>query len=239
MVGTIINAVTILVGGVAGLTAKRQLSPSRQAALKVLLGAFAVYVGLGATWQHLNGSFGQVLKQLAVVVFALMLGNLSGKGLRLQKSLNRLGQYAKQRIPNTTPANRAPSRDGFVVCSILFCLTPLALLGSLEDGLEGNFKPLIIKAVMDGLATLTFAPAFGAGALLSVIPVVACQGTLTLLVRMTQPWLAQHALADPVSATAGLLVFCVALIVLDLKKIELADYLPALGFAPLLAWVWR
>lgn len=235
MVGTIINAAAILFGGLAGLATRKQPSPNHQAALKVLLGAFTVYVGLSGTWRALNGSFGMVVKQLTVVVLALTLGNLCGKALRIQKALNRLGQYAKQRLLQPAAAGRG---DGFVTCTILFCLTPLAVLGSLEDGLSGNFKVLIVKAAMDGLAIAAFATTFGSGALLSVIPVLAFQGSLTLLAQSARPWLAGHNLADPVSATAGLLVFCVALIILGLKKVELADYLPSLVFAALIAWVW-
>jgi uncharacterized membrane protein YqgA involved in biofilm formation len=69
--------------------------------------------------------------------------------------------------------------------------------------------------------------------------VIACQGTITLLARLLQPYLAQHALLDSINATGGMLVFCIALIILELKKIELADYLPSLAFAPLLTWLWR
>jgi hypothetical protein len=86
---------------------------------------------------------------------------------------------------------------------------------------------------------MAFVTTFGWGAVLSVIPVIACQGTLSLLARLLQPYLAQHALLDSINATAGLLVFCIALIILELKKIELADYLPSLAFAPLLTWFWR
>lgn len=238
MVGTIINAAAILLGGVAGLATKRQLSPTHQTALRILLGAFTVYVGLGATWQGLSGSFARVLKQLAIVVVALILGNLCGKLLRIQKSLNYLGQYAKQKVAQSLPGKGRRAGEGFVTCSILFCLTPMAVLGSLQDGLSGNFRVLTVKAVMDGLAITAFVTIFGSGAILSVLPVVASQGTLTLLARMAEPWLARHALLDPINATAGLLVFCVALIVLELKKIALADYLPSLIFAPLLAWLW-
>jgi uncharacterized protein len=207
--------------------------------LKILLGAFTVYVGLGATWQGLGGGFGHIVKQLGIVLLALMLGNLTGNLLRIQKSLNRLGQYAKQKISGATTSVSRRSNDGFITCSILFCVTPIAVLGSLMDGVSGNFKPLAVKAVMDGLATVAFASTFGWGVLLSVVPVVAWQGTLTLLARLAQPWLEKNALLDPISATAGMLVFCVALIILELKKIELADYLPSLIFAPLLTWLWR
>ena len=239
MTGTILNAAAILLGGIVGLTASKQPTLAHQMAIKVLLGAFAVYAGLSATWQAVNGTFLQVLKQLTIVLLALMLGNLTGKLLRVQKSLNHLGQYAKQKIAGARPATPRRTSEGFITCSILFCVTPIAVLGSLQDGFTNNFKTLAVKSVMDGLATMAFVTTFGWGALLSVIPVIACQGTLALLARLAQPWLAKYSLLDPISATAGLLVFCIALIILELKKIELADYLPSLVFAPLLAWCWR
>jgi uncharacterized protein len=239
MVGTIINAAAILIGGVAGLTARKQIPPVHQTALKVLLGAFTVYVGLSATWQSLNGSFPRMLKQLGIVLVSLMLGNLTGKLLRAQKGLNHLGQFAKQKLAAAATANQSRASDGFIACSILFCLTPIAVLGSLQDGLGGNFNTLLVKAVMDGLAMMAFVTSFGWSATLSVIPVVASQGTITLLVGSARPWLEKYSLVDPIHATAGLLVFCIALIILELKKIELADYLPSLVFAPLLAWIWR
>ena len=239
MVGTIINAAAILMGGVAGLSAKGQMTLAHQTALKILLGAFTVYIGLSATWEGLNGRVPHVLKQLGIVLLALMLGNLSGKLLRIQKALNHLGQYAKQKISGARPASPRRYSEGFITCSILFCVTPIAVIGSLQDGFTNNFKTLAVKSAMDGLATMAFVTPFGWGAILSVIPVIACQGTLTLLARLAQPWLERHALLDPINATAGLLVFCVALIILELKKVELADYLPSLVFAPLLAWWWR
>ena len=239
MTGTILNAAAILMGGIVGLTARKQLSLTHQTALKILLGAFTVYASLSATWQAVNGSFLQVLKQLTIVLLALMLGNVTGKLLRVQKSLNHLGQYAKQKISGVRPATPRRASEGFITCSILFCVTPIAVIGSLQDGFTNNFKTLAVKSAMDGLATMAFVTTFGWGAIVSVIPVIACQGTLALLARLAQPWLAKYSLLDPINATAGLLVFCIALIILELKKIELADYLPSLLFAPLLAWWWR
>ncbi len=91
---------------------------------------------------------------------------------------------------------------------------------------------------MDGLAMLGFVPIFGWGSLLAALPVLAFQGTLTLLsTRFLGPFLTTHGLMDSVNATGGLLVFCVGLVIFELKKIELADYLPSLAFAPLLAWL--
>jgi uncharacterized protein len=235
--GTILNALAILVGGVAGLTFRRQIAPTSQVAMKILLGAFTVYAGLGLTWQGLNGTVAQVLKQALVVLGALMLGNLTGKALGLQKAVNRLGKFARGKFDGATSGAGTRFSDGFLTCAVLFCAAPLAVLGPVSEALGGSWKPLAVKAVMDGLATMAFVGCFGWGVVLSVVPVVAFQGTLWLLVQAVQPHLGD-ALANAVTATAGLLVFCVSLIVLEIKKVELADYLPSLAFAPLLTWLF-
>src|SRR5437762_7332721 len=142
MTGTLLNAAAILLGGIVGLTASRPPSLVHQTALKILLGAFTVYAGLSATWQAVSGPFLHVLKQLTIVLLALMLGNLTGKLLRIQKSLNHLGQYAKQKISGAPQAAPRRANEGFITCSILFCVTPIAVIGSLQDGFAYNFKTL-------------------------------------------------------------------------------------------------
>jgi hypothetical protein len=237
--GTILNAAAILAGGAAGLTLTKQLSTANQAALKVLLGVFTVYVGLSTTWQALHGGFVAGLKQLGIALLALTLGNLTGKLLRFQTSLNRLGQYARRQFSGTRPDTPNRFSEGFLTCSILFCVGPIAVLGSLQDGLSGNWRTLGIKAVMDGLATMAFVTTFGWGVMLSVVPVVAYQGTITLLARFLQPYLENQAVLDSINVTGGLLVFSIALIILELKKVPLADYLPSLVWAPFLTWLLR
>src|SRR5690242_8178692 len=239
MVGTIINAAAILVGGVAGLMTKKTIPVAHQNVLKILLGVFTVYAGLSATWGALGGALPRVLKQLVIILASLMLGNLTGRLLRIQKSLNRLGQHARQAISGARPAGGSGFNDGFVTGSILFCAAPLAILGSLEDGFAGDIRPLAIKAVMDALTAMALVRTIGWGVTAAAIPVLAGQGTITLLARLAQPWLARHSLVDPLNAIAGLLVFCVALVILELKKIELVNYLPGLIYAPLLTWLWR
>lgn len=239
MVGTILNATGILLGGIVGLAVARQLSAATQSFLKIALGALVVFVGLKTTWTGLGGGFLPVLKQLLIVIFSMMLGKLIGRLLHLQKLSNYLGQYAKERLAKATLD--APNRfgEGFVTCTLLFCVGPMAILGALQDGLTGNYHTLAIKALMDGLATMAFAGIFGWGVILSVVPVVAYQGTITLGARLLEPFLRDQALLDSVNATGGLLIFCIALIILELKKIELTDYLPSLAVAPLLTWLWR
>ena len=240
MIGTALNVAGILIGGVAGLVRLKPLSPANESFFKVGLGVFAVFYGLRLTWISLNGSMPQVLKQLVIAVLALMLGRMTGRLLRLQRMSNRLGRDARERIAAAKPADPRRLSEGFKTCAALFCAAPLAILGSVQDGLSGYYYPLAVKAVMDGLATMGFIAFFGWGVMLAALPVLVFQGTITLIcAQFLRPFLEAHGLIDSVNAAGGLLVFCVALVVLQLKRIELADYLPSLAFAPLLTWALR
>lgn len=240
MIGTALNVAGILIGGVVGLVRRKPFSPARESFLKVALGAFTVFYGLRLTWVSLNGSLWQILKQLLIAVLALMLGRLTGRLLRLQKMSNHLGREARERIAATKPADPGRLSDGFKTCAALYCAAPLALLGALQDGLSGYYYPLAVKAVMDGLGTMGFALLFGWGVLMSALPVLAFQGTITLVcAQYLRPFLEAHGLVDSVNAVGGLLVFCVALLIFEIRRIEVTDYLPALIFAPLLTFLLK
>jgi uncharacterized protein len=240
MLGTILNSAGILLGGLIGLFRLKPLSPAMEGHLRNLLGAFTAFYGLRLFFLSLSGPFLALLKQLVILILALTLGRLIGRALRLQKMSNRIGQRARESIAAARPG--APGRvgEGFRTCAALFCAAPLSMLGAIQEGLAQYPYPLAIKAVIDGLATLGFVPLFGWGVLLAAIPVLAFQGTLTLLCsQWIGPWLQAHDLVPAVNAVGGVLVTCVALLLLGLKRLELTDYLPAVAVAPLIAWLWR
>ena len=235
MIGTILNGIAIVTGGIIGVSAAKNLSLATQTRLKILLGAFTVWVGLSTTWKSFHGSFLDVLKEFAVVLLALSLGNFTGRLLRLQKSLNSLGRFAREKFSHPAgPQSRFS--EGIVTCSLVFCVGPMAILGALQDGLTGDFKTLAIKSLMDGLATVAFAKTFGWGVILSALPVVAYQGSITLAAHLVEPFLQNQSLLDALNATGGLLIFSLALIILEIRKVEVANYLPALVYAPLLTY---
>lgn len=250
MLGTFINAGAILVGGLIGLTGRRFLSTAMESWFKVVLAAFTVFCGLRLIWQGLGGSPGEVVKQIILLMLALVLGNLAGRGLRLQQRSNRLGEKARERIEAAAGKALNLPDAGFKTCAALFCAAPLGIVGAIVEGLStvpqaagtsDTFGPLAIKAAMDGLAAVGFARLFGWGVLLSPLPVLAFQGTISLLCsRLLGPQLAAPGLINSVDAAGGLVVVCVALVMLGLKRVPLADYLPALAVAPLLArwWGW-
>lgn len=242
MIGTILNVAGILIGGIFGLVRRKPLSAASESYFKVVLGAFTVFYGLRLTWMSISGSWFEITKQLAIVVVAMMIGKLIGRVLRLQKFSNRIGQRAREQIGSSGPDDPDRFNKGFRTCAALFCAAPLGVLGATQEGLSLSqyFYPLAIKAVMDGLASMGFVSVFGRGVLLSAVPVLAVQGSITILAaRVIEPVLSLHNLTNATNAVGGLLVFCVALVMLGLKRVELADYLPSLAVAPLLTWMLR
>jgi uncharacterized membrane protein YqgA involved in biofilm formation len=243
MLGTVLNALAIVLGTVVGLTRKQPMTGENQQFLKLLLGVAVIAVGLRLTCVSLwDGSLKSALWQLLLVVLAMMLGKWTGRLLHLQKFSNRLGQFARERITAAGSARPNGVSDGINVGAALFCAAPLGILGAVSEGLGGGWLlvlalPLLVKSVMDGLAAQGFVPMFGWGIGLSALPVFAFQGAVYVLVaQFALPWLAAHGLVSVVQATIGLLVFCVSLLIFEVKRIEVADYYPSLIWAPLLMY---
>jgi uncharacterized protein len=238
MIGTVLNTAAILLGGAIGLVTTRELSPHNQMRLKILLGVLTVLAGLSMAWNGFSGSIGQRVIQFVIALLALMLGNLTGHFLRLQRGLNRLGRIAKEKLSGGKDLHGQRVGEGFITCTLLFCVGPMAILGAIQDGLLGDYRTLAIKSALDGLATMAFAKIFGWGVLLSAIPVFAYQGTITLLASVLEPSLRDPLLIESLNLTGGLIVFSIALIILELKKVSLANYLPSLLYAPVFTWLW-
>ena len=240
MLGTALNVAGILVGGVVGFVRRNPFSLTTESFWKVTLGAFTVFYGLRLTWTSLNGSAWQILKQLLIVVLALGLGRWTGRLLGLQNLSNRLGQNAREQIEQATPETRNVPSAGLSVSAVLFCAAPLGIVGAVADGAAGYYYPLAVKAAIDGFAAVGLARIFGWSVVLAAMPVLAFQGTIALVcAEWVGPFLSPRGLLDDTNAVAGLLIFSVALVILQIKKITLADYLPSLIFAPLLGWISR
>ena len=244
--GALLNALGIIIGGLIGLVRPNPLSPQTQAFFKVLLGMFTMFFGLRLTWLSISGSFGQVSKQLVIALVALMVGPLLGKLMRLQQASNHLGQHAKKLIETNSGKSAHRFSSGMNTCTILFCAAPLGLLGAIQDALPvekdtlGYFYPLAVKALMDGLATMGFVMLFGVGAIFSALPVFLFLGVITMTGHIyLEPFLRSHALLDSVNAVGGLVVCTVGVVIFEIRRVQLADYLPALAVAPLLTWLWK
>jgi len=238
--GAFLNALGILTGALFGLVWRTPLSARTQNFFRRALGAAVVFSGLRLVWLHVNGSFPACAKQMFIAFLAVVLGNWAGRLLRLQKMSNRLGRFAGNLIKSPPAGPPRKSGDGFTACTILFCAAPLGLLGAVTDGLTGDFYLLAVKAVMDALAMTGFVKIFGWSSALSAFPVFLFLGAVTLAGQFyAKPLLDAHGLADSVNVAGGLIACFIALVIFEIRKVELANYLPGLALAPLLTWLWK
>jgi uncharacterized membrane protein YqgA involved in biofilm formation len=234
--GAFVNAIGILLGSLFGLVLNQPLSARTQDFFRRALGAATIFFGLQLVWLNVNGTFLSCVKQIFIALLALVLGNLLGKLLSLQNISNHLGRFAGNLIANP----QRKSADGFKACAILFCAAPLGMLGAATDGLSGNFYFLAVKAVIDGLAMTSFVKMFCWFSALSAFPVFIFLGAITFAVQFyAKPFLDLYNLIYSVNAVAGFIACAVSLVIFEVRKVELANYLPALAVAPLITWLLK
>jgi uncharacterized membrane protein YqgA involved in biofilm formation len=235
-----IDISAILLGGIVGAVMSGQMKPATQQSLQKVM-ALATYVVSGILlwkgFQLVEGFLG-FLKAFFIVFLSLILGNALGKAIRIQKLFTKLGHHAQERMNASQKTGRKNFNDGFVTSALLFCVSPMALFGALQEGVNSDYKVLVIKAAVDGLSMMAFVRIFGWGSIFSVIPVAAYQGTLTLAAMWTANRIEPELVAS-ITATNGMLVMCLPLIILQTgRKFPINDWLPALAVAPLITWLW-
>jgi len=250
--GTILNIACILLGGFAGLFIFHNISAKTQQNLKTVIALVSLAIGFKMIWDGLAGSYpgqpsrGWLMRGYLFIVMMLSLssGKWLGGKIGIQRRLNLMGAWARKKFTSAAMKEdeKHPPSEGFVTCTLLFCVGPMSLLGSIQDGLTGDIQILGIKSVMDGISTMTFATTFGWSVLLSAVPVLVYQGTLTLLAVVVKQWLdalpEAGLLIDSMTATGGFIVLCIPLLLLEIRRIQLADYLPALVIAPAAVWTF-
>lgn len=218
--GTAINVVAVLVGGGIGTLAGAKLPEGMRETAMQTIGIVTLLVGVANFLDY-----GNPLVPLVSVVAGLVVGELVG----IEAWLGRLGDYLERRFSKgESPVSRA-----FVTTSLLFCVGPLTVIGSLEDGLRGDFSLLALKSALDFIAALTFASVLGWGVLLSAGTILLVQGSLTLGAGFVDPFVT-NAMISAATATGGVLIVGLGLGLLDLKQVRVGNMLPALLFAPLL-----
>ncbi len=243
--GAFLNAIGILLGGFLGLALRKPLSLRAQLFIRSALGVSTIFFGLRLVWLSVGGTFLATLEQILIALLAIMAGFWIGKVTRLQKWSNRLGRRAGNMIAPAQAGVPRKAGDGFAACTVLFCAAPLGWIGAVTDGLSGYSWLLAVKAIMDAVAMTSFVKMFRWPAALSAFPVLLLLGGITLASRLyALPFLDvhslhEHHLIDSVNAAAGLMACAVALVIFEVRKVELANFLPGLAVAPLLAWLFR
>lgn len=239
MTGSLVNAGCILLAGAAVWLRVPAIPATAQRRLQALLAVLMMGVGFHVMWRGFHGSVGQVTRQFVILGVALVLGKLTGQRLGIQARLNRLGGFAREQLLGAPPSEPRRMGDVFAAATVVFCLTPLAVVGPLLEGLRGDVRALFLKSVVDGLATLGLARSGGWPVVLGALPVLSVQGSLGLLAVRWRGGFERPDLGDAVCATGGFLLVAVAMVMLRVLRLRLADYLPALFWAGLLEWLWR
>jgi uncharacterized protein len=218
--GTAINVAAVLAGGAIGTLAGQRLPEGMRSTAMQAIGLVTLLIGVQNFLE-----FDNPLVPLVSVVLGLVVGELLG----IDAVLKRFGDSLERRFSKGgSPVSRA-----FVTTSLLFCVGPLTILGSLQDGLTGDYRLLALKSALDFVAALSFASVLGWGVLLSAGTVLVVQGALTLSAGMLEGVLTETMILAT-TATGGVLILGLGLILLDLKEVRVANMLPALVVAPLL-----
>lgn len=236
--GTIINVITVLLGGTLGTLLGARLPERMRETIMHALGLLTIVIGV-----QLSLETGNIL----IVLGSLLLGGLLGELLRIERGINQIGQWIEKRTGggdrSSAEAATAGSHSGttrfshaFLTASLVFCVGPMTILGSIQDGLSGDYTLLAIKATLDGFAALAFASSLGPGVIFAALTVLVYQGGLTL----GAGW-ADAVLSDPMvtemTATGGVLMLALGLGLLQVKKIRAGNLLPAIAIAPLIVAV--
>jgi len=230
MIGTLINIATVLVGGSLGLIFGSRLAGNLKQTIIVGLGLFTAVTGVKMFLETQNS---------LIVLGGLLIGALLGEWWKIEEGLQNLGSWLERHFSRKQAADPQGASSGnfvrgFLTASLVFCVGPLTILGSIQDGLKGDYSLLAIKAVLDGFASLAFASTLGVGVLFSVIVILLYQGGLSLLAAQLNAVITPAMIAE-LTATGGVLLLGLAISsLLEIKKIRVGNFLPALVVAPLI-----
>jgi uncharacterized membrane protein YqgA involved in biofilm formation len=233
MTGTLINIVAVLFGGTVGSLLGARLPDKIRDTVMSGLGLMTIVLGLGMALQSQN---------VLIVMGSVLLGGVLGEWWRIEDGLEAAGRWLEHRFgrPEDAAQGRSITR-AFVTASLVFCVGPLTVVGSILDGLTGNYQPLALKSMLDGFAALAFGASLGPGVLFSTLTILIFQGGLSLTAKLLGTTLtgisAQTPAVIEMGATGGVLIMAIGLILLDLKRIRVGNFLPAIGIAPLVVIV--
>ena len=217
MLGTIVNSLAIILGGIVGLLLKKGIPEKMKKTVLHGVGLAVLLIGLKMAMQTENE---------LIVIICLLVGGLIGEALRIDRGLERFGELLQSRFGK----KEGDFVQGFVTASLIFCIGAMAIIGSIESGINQNHQVLYTKATLDMITCAILASTFGVGALFSFLPVLIYQGLLTLLAAGVAEYLTPQVISY-MSATGGLLIVGISMNIMEIKKINVANLLPAIFVA--------
>ena len=231
--GTVANVVTVALGSLLGLAFGSRIPERTRDLITSTLGLITFVLGISSAASMNSAALSGVVGKggLLVVIGALLLGGLAGSALRIEQRLEGAADWLRSKLADDEDSGQFV--DAVVTPTLLFCVGPLTILGSLSDGLGRGADQLLVKSLLDGFAAIAFAASLGYGVLFSAVLVGVLQGGLTLLAFALGDFLSL-AQIDALTATGGVILMALSLRLLQLKQIPVGDMLPALLLAPVI-----
>jgi uncharacterized membrane protein YqgA involved in biofilm formation len=228
LVGTIINVVAVVAGSLIGIFAGTRIPEKTKDTLVSVLGLFTLAYGVFIFSQTQN---------ILIPLFSLIIGTILGELMKIEEGLNGLGVRLQEKVYGINPTMSGESQKfvtGFTSTSLLFIIGPMAILGSIQDGISGNFEMLAIKSLLDGIASIAFASTLGIGVAFSALTVLVYQGSISLLAGLIGKSFSEAIIAE-MTATGGIILIGISISnLLQIKKIRTGSFLPALLIAVLI-----
>lgn len=248
MLGTLVNAGAIVIGGAIGLLLKKGLPKKMADTLMIGLGLCTLYIGISGCLEGEN---------TLVLIVSMVIGTILGEAIDLDDKINRLGKFLERKFGGkkseangtteaevseggktgdstvtATQVQKVSLAEGFVTSSLLFCVGAMAIVGSLQSGLTGNHETLFAKSTIDGVAAIIFASTLGAGVMLSASLLFVYQGSITLLAQFIEPFLTDPVIAE-MNCVGNVIIIGLAMNMLGISKFKVMNFVPAI-FLPIL-----
>lgn len=233
--GTLINIIAILIGGICGLFVGKAISKRFQDILYMVCGISTLFIGIGGVMQHMLTLEGNTLNTQGtmMVLASLTLGALIGEGINIEKRFEQFGEWLKRKTGN---GGDTAFIDAFVTASLTVCIGAMAIVGAIQDGMTGDYSILAAKSVLDLVIICIMTASMGKGCIFSLVPVGLLQGSVTALSVILKPIMTDAALSN-LSYVGSILIFCVGLNLVWGKKVKVANMLPAVVIAVIWAFL--
>ena len=217
MIAAVVNAIVVILGGLLGLLLGGRLKEKHTATIVAALGICTMVIGITSAITTSN---------ILIVIICLVIGTVAGELLKIEHRLDTLGDWLKSKVAKK---NAGRFTEGFVTASLLFCVGSMAIMGSFDAGLRGDYQTIFAKSALDCVMAVTFAATMGVGVVFSSIPVLVYQGALTLLAAFVEPYLAPHVVTE-MSAVGGVMLIGTGMNILGLTKqrVKVGNMLPAI-----------
>ena len=222
MFGVIVNVITVLAGACIGLLFRKGIPERVSRAAMTGLGACTLYIGISGS---LSG------ENVLILIASVVLGAISGTLLNIDGAINTLAQKVENKFKKE--GKQVSLAEGLISATLLFCVGSMTVTGSIQAGLTGDHSVLITKAMLDLVSAMMLASSLGAGVLLSAVSVLVIQGSLVLLAGLIAPFMSTGAINE-MTCAGSILIIMIGTNLMGITKIKVADYLPAILFAPIL-----